>query len=120
MLDLLGFASGLPGGRTVGLILEHVAVLLAIVSVFAPALYWTIFRKERDAGRTRRRDFAEGIALSFLCEAYAAGVFTICRFMVANPLPTLLRAGTVFAVAVVLTAFIRKTFKRIREESSDA
>ena len=120
MLDLLGLASGLPGGRTVGLILEHVAVLLAIVSVFAPALYWTIYRKERNAGRTRRCDFVEGIAISFLCEAYAAGVFTICRFMVADPLPTLLRAGAVFAVAVVLTAFIRKTLKRIREESGDA
>lgn len=108
MLDLLGLASGLPGGRTVGLILEHITVLLAIVSVFAPALYWTIYRKERDAGKTRRRDFAEGVAISFLCEAYAAGVFTICRFMVADPLPTLLRTGAVFAVVVVLTAFIRK------------
>lgn len=108
MLDLLGLASGLPGGRTVGLIMEHVAVLLAIVSVFAPTLYWIVYRKERNAGRTRRRDFVEGVAISFLCEAYAAGVFSICRFMVANPLPTLLRAGAIFAVAVVLTASIRK------------
>lgn len=120
MLDLLGIASGLPGGRTVGLILEHVAVLLAIVSVFAPALYWIIYHKEKNAGRTRRSDFVEGIVISFLCEAYAAGVFTICRFMVANPLPTLLRAGAIFAVAVVLAAFIRKILKRFRKERGDA